>query len=320
MITLAAVVAISSSSVHLHTASVTEPPESTVRLQLNLEPEETYYQRSVIRQRIVLGDEEDEQITESIIGTGMKYKVLRRDNDGVHKLRVTYDWVRISTRLDGERIDYDSSKSIVPEAPGAVQYAAQVGQTFVLTMAADGRILSFEGLPAMHERMAQRITELGGRGRAHLPAIRQQFGEQSLRDGLSLFETVLPDSTVQVGETWSHTSNNTAGFAREVDATYRLAEVKNGIALIEADVTIRPSTRDEDDGAKSIARQWLEIEGADTGFYRVDLATGWIVEAKTEQTMAGTSHSQRGDEEAVANISITGTTRLTSSNATPTDK
>lgn len=320
MITIAAVVAISSSSVHHHTASVTEPPGSTVRLQLNLEPGETYYQRSVIRQRVVLGDEEDEQITESIIGTGMKYKVVRRDNDGVHKLRVTYDWVRISTQLDGQRIDYDSAKSLIPETNGAVHYAAQVGQTFGLTMAADGRIIALEGLPAMHERIALRITELGGRGSAYLPMIQEQFGEQSLRHGLSLFEPVLPDSTVMVGDAWTHASKNTAGFAREVDATHRLAEVKNGIALIEADVTIRPSTRDEDDGTKSIARQWLEMEGADTGFYRVDLATGWIVEAKTEQTMAGTSHTRRGDEEAVANISISGTTRLTSSNATPTDK
>jgi hypothetical protein len=290
----------------------------TVQLRLRLTPGETYYQRTVIEQRVVVTASDRQRTTNSRIGTGLEFEVLKRDDTGVHTLRVTYDWIRIRTRQGQTHVDFDSAVSLVPGQPDAVPYAAQVGRSFVMSMAADGRILEFEGLAAMHERMAARITEMGGRGDAYLPWIRQQFGERSMRDGLGLIATVLPKKAVEVGDEWTTTSSNTAGFSRDTEATYRLASVEDGNATIVADVTIRPARPDKAEPGAARPAQWYEMGGTDKGVYRVDAATGWIVGGETEQVLTGTTHTRRGGREIVSDIDITGTTQLTSSRDAPT--
>jgi hypothetical protein len=318
-IVLAALVTQLSSADQLDAAGAPGPPDGAVPIRLNLEPGSTYYQRWVIEQRVVVDLEEGERITNSTFGTGLKYEVLHRDDAGVHRMRVTYDWVRIQTQQGNEGMSYDSAKSIEPESPRAVLYAAQVGQSYEFTIAADGTILAFEGVSAMHDRMAQRITELGGPGQRYLPTIREQFGEESLQDGFRLHASVLPKGDVRIGDTWSTSTTNTAGIPRVLSAQYRLVRIEEGKAVIEMDTSIRPPKQSDDEGSNRRDRQWIEASGRDRGFYRVDLATGWLVDGETEQTMAGTTHARRGGQESVADIEITGTTRHSSSKAAPSE-
>ena len=115
------------------------------------------------------------------------------------------------------------------------------------------------------------------------------YGNQALKGNMEMITRVFPDNAVNTGDEWAVKTNLEGPMHASVDTKYQLAEISSDHVLINGHSVIDSS--DEERYVEMGGMQMrYDIKGTITSEIKIDKTTGWIIEAKISQTMAGDSH------------------------------
>jgi hypothetical protein len=256
---------------------------AAVTLQLKLAKGKTYYQRTVIDQHMVQTVMNMQQVMDQNMGTGVKMDVLDVDGQGNMRIRNTYDWALTKRTGPMGTLDYDSAKQSTPP-PGAEPFAALLGQSFVITISPQGKVLDVNGVEELQAAVRKRLPP-GAEGGPAMSALSQYLDKNGIKQMVEGAMDVYPDRPVEVGESWSKKRVVTPMFELTIDSKWTLQKLEAGMATIATTASLRSNVNKpaETGGMKMT----FDLAGTQDGTIRMQEATGLILQGQGRQQLKG---------------------------------
>ena len=173
---------------------------------------------------------------------GYTYEVTSTEDD-VAQIDMTYDRVRIAMKTPVGNVEYDSGDPGKGSAQGGQLaglfevFDALVGEPLKISLAKDGRLEKLDMPQAVSEKLSNVPGPMAG-----------SFGEDGMRQTVSLAFLPTPSTTVKTGDTWSRQSEVTSPMGKmvyDVKYTYLATETVAGANLdkigVETNVSLEPS-------------------------------------------------------------------------------
>jgi len=129
-------------------------------LKLRLKPGQKYGMRTIMEDKIsqtIGGKQLNISHTKS---TAVGFEVKEVDANGIALVKVTYRTLQEKTVSPEGGMEYDSTKPDThAENPLAPTYTAMMGESFVMKVAPEGKIVELKGIDEMFGRMAEKIIK-----------------------------------------------------------------------------------------------------------------------------------------------------------------
>lgn len=263
------------------------PDTGKADLRLRLKKGETYNLRMTADQKISQTIQGQKQDIAQTIGMGYTFSVVDVEADGTASVKVTYQSVVYKQDSPLGKFEYDSTKpgTTVPDA--AKGFSALVGQGFSMKISPTGTVKDVQGVDAMLTQMIAKLDLPAGPTKDALAkSLRDQFGDQALKDSMASTMNIYPDKAVGVGESWSRKIVISTGFPLTTDNTWTLKERKNGVATIEASSKIS-SNPDAPPIVIDPMKLRYDLSGEQKGTLELQESTGWTIRATMTQKLSG---------------------------------
>lgn len=257
---------------------------AAVRLEFKLDKGKTYYQKTVMDQKITQTIMDQQQTIDQSIGSGMKLDVLEVDGQGNMRIRYTYLWSRFKSTNPMLRQDYDSARK-TPVPPGAEGFAALIGQGYVMDMSPGGKVLKIEGAKELREAVLQKLPA-GAETAPTMQILNAFLDERSIKEMTEASMAIYPDKPVEQGDSWEEKAVLTVGFPVLTESKWTLRERAGGLATIGEVSSVRsnPDAPPIDAGGMKMK---ADLTGTQEGVLLVDEKTGLITSNKARQNIKG---------------------------------
>jgi hypothetical protein len=269
----------------------------TFRLQLNFKKGDAHLQRVTVDQVITQTIEGENIVIKQAVGFDLLQEVVDVDADGVASLKVTYAAARMKHESMMGNFNYDSANPPQQLPPQAMGIAALVGNGFTMKMNANGEILSLDGLDKLLEDALGALQLPDGPIKQALAkALKDQFGEDAMRESLQQTSTTYPDKPLAVGDSWEHTTVTTRGFAAWMKHRHTVSSRKNGVVTLHlhSQITDNPKGEPMDTGLMKLR---YKISGEQKGVTEIDAISGYPIRGTIKQSLSGTVQVINGDED-----------------------
>lgn len=217
------------------------PALDRATLQLSLQSGDRFPMRKIVEQELKQASLNGvPQISRSRLELLLAISVEDVQSDHT-QLRVTYDRVHYSHEVAGELVEYDSNAppAHIPQAVMAYHGMLKDGFSFVL--GADNQIASVIGFHEFLERCLQHVPE-SQRQRVMLD-IEASSGEKGIADFVDNTIGLLPADVDKVlGDTWKKDRHIGKPVPMQIQTTYTLKDLNNGLAVVSIGGEITPST------------------------------------------------------------------------------
>lgn len=250
-----------------------------VELKLNLEKGNKYYYKFVNQQDITQEMMGDTVEFKQSITWGYELEVLDVV-DGIMTIRTTYDHIKMSNDNQVFNLSYDSKEPLDSTNMFAFVMSNFINKSFTMDVTPEGEVSNVQGFDEIFYSI---ITELGEDGEMIIQNLRSQFSEESVSENLELGFKIFPENKVKTGDTWYILNIVNGPFSMDIDNTYTLKSVKNGIAKIEISSTIKQD--DEISGIAMLPGAEISIDGTQKGELSVDISTGLVIQSSISQSI-----------------------------------
>lgn len=250
-----------------------------VELKLNLEKGNKYYYKFVNQQDITQEMMGDTVEFKQSITWGYELEVLDVV-DGIMTIKTTYDHIKMSNDNQVFNLSYDSKEPLDSTNMFAFVMSNFINKSFTMDVTPEGVVSNVQGFDEIFYSI---ITELGEDGEMIIQNLRSQFSEESVSENLELGFKIFPENKVKTGDAWYILNIVNGPFSMDIDNTYTLKSVKNGIAKIEISSTIKQD--DEISGIAMLPGAEISIDGIQKGELSVDISTGLVIQSSISQSI-----------------------------------
>lgn len=252
-------------------------------LQLNLEVNETYFQKSNTSMSIaqnVQGMEMD--IEMNLIGE-LSFKVVEF-KDGVYDMEVQYNSMEMDMKMPMGGMKLKSGDD---SNPMSKMFTNIVGVPFNLKMNQLGRIQEMSGFENLYEKM---FSDFPGISPEQMAQMKEQvsgtFGEESLRGNLEMILAIYPAQQVAPGDNWNIESELNSSINALVNTQYTYLGSDDAHHKISGEAILTSNPVPMEMQGMSVRS---EMNGKVKSDILVDKKTGWVYEAKVSQEVEGTT-------------------------------
>jgi len=178
------------------------------------------------------------------IGFDFTFLVDAVDADGTTMVQVTYDWVMMEQDGPTGKVVYNSADPPTRVPDMAVGFAALVGRGFAMQMSAEGRVQDIQGVDALITGLLEELDLPEGTAADDIEqSLRNQFGEEALKENMENMMAVYPEESVGIGDSWTRTIIISKGFPIILDNTWTLKAREDGVECIQPSNRIRVQNR-----------------------------------------------------------------------------
>lgn len=256
---------------------------AAVSLELKLEKGKTYYERSVVEQRMTQEVMGQQQVMDFVVGIGEKLDVLDVDDKGNMQVRHTYIWSRFKQASPMMDVDYDSAGQMATPA-GAEGFAALLGQSYTLRLSPKGEALDIKGVEEMAETVREKApgADLSSPGNP----IATLLDAETLKDMAENTLGIYPDKPVEPGDSWTRTRLTRQGMVMIVNHKWTLQKLENGLATIRSSSSLKADPNGPPMQIEGMAMK-LDLSGTQESTIQVQEATGLIASSQGHQELKG---------------------------------
>ena len=270
-----------------------------IELRLRLEPGKAYKLRMTAAQTITQTMGGAKQEMAQTVGFQLKHDVQEVGDDGTAVIQVTYDSVQY--KVDGPiaQIDYDSSNPPPADAlhPMVKGFAALVGESFWMDLTPQGQPTRIEGADQLVARVAEKTDPMLEN------QLKQQFGDQALKEMMEQMMGIYPDQPVAVGDSWSKKMVITKGLPMVMNNTWTLKSRQDGVAFIDVQSNLEPNP-DAPALRMGPAKVKQQLSGTQQGSIEMDEATGWVLRSTVDQELSGDLAVEGGPQAMTIPMSV----------------
>lgn len=223
-------------------------------------------------------------------------EVLEVDSNNIAKIKMTYGDMKIKMDAPQGGFEYDSANPDPNATAGNPQleamqsmWSSSKGMSITMKVDAKGKVKGCEGLKEMLDAMTAKMTKTDPNGGAMVKAMLENFFNENAIDemGNSMYGN-FPDGPVAVGDMWdSITSLGGDSFPIDIDVTYMLKDVNDGIATIETTSKIDMGTGEGKVIEQGGMKMNMLMTGVMNGYNKVDVKTGLLIESNEKHSMNG---------------------------------
>ncbi len=256
-----------------------------INLKFNPIAGKTYKLKQFTEQKIkqtMMGKEENvENKTTMILSFFIKNKELENSIIDVSIDKITYEMTSEKMRMQFDSDNGDPDNMI------ARIFSGLIGKKLTLTIAPDGEILSVEGSEAIYETIVRGLSVPDEASRMQLrETLNQVIGEKAFKGNMGMITHIFPEKPVSVGGKWKNSAVLEQMVPTDVENTWELKNIHNGIATIMGNSTITA------DNVAPIADMTqmpttYDLHGTQTATVKVEEFTGWIIAAQMNSTIKG---------------------------------
>jgi hypothetical protein len=282
---------------------------------MRFEEGKTYRMRMATEQKITQTMEGRTMVMPQTIGFGLTQAVKEVREDGTAVVQVTYDSVKFKQEGPMGAMDYDSANPPATVPPMARGFAALVGQGFSMDMTPEGRVVRVEGADQLLARITENIEIPMPAMRSTIEAqMKQQFGDQALKEMMEQMMAIYPEKPVAVGDSWSRKVTVARGFPMVMDNNWTLKSRADGVAVVEVRSTVEPNP---DAGPLEMGGMRIQqkLRGDQQGTIEIDETSGWVLKSTLNQEFSGEMTIIGGPQEVTMPMTIEGVVRVESLDA-----
>jgi hypothetical protein len=201
-----------------------------------------------------------------LMGMETGFDVKDVDNQGITTIEMTNKRMHMNMNGGPVNMSYDSAKAEDAEGPIGQVMGNTIGKPLTFKINATGKSVDEAGMKQMLEDMKAKATP------AQAVQLDQQF--DGMKDSLSQMTAALPDHPVDIGDSWKTQFKMATDPTQPmtVDATYTLADRRDGVAYIDVDGTMKSPQG---------------LGGTYKGQLQIDEKTGWTKRGDIKLAMSG---------------------------------
>lgn len=294
----------------------TAPALNRAALQLTLQPGDRFPMRKVVEQELKQASlSGTPQISRSRLELLLAISVEDVQPDHT-QMRVTYDRVHYSHEVAGELVEYDSNNPPAQIPQSVMTYHGMLKDGFSFVLGADHQISRVIGFREFIERCLQHVPE-NQRQRVMLD-IEASSGEKGIADFVDNTIGLLPADVDKVlGDTWNKDRHVGKPVPMQIQTTYTLKDLSNGLATVSIGGEITPSTSLGQSASNENVR--ITVKGGHShGQCIVFLDSGLPKESRVERTVDMTVQMAGGLEFEQQKHTITTVETFPSQSTQPT--
>ena len=254
-------------------------------LGFNLKIGQTYnhvmYSSSSIKQEIN-GQEINIDVT---LSGRMAFKVTNLVNT-VYSMSVSYEQLAMTMKLPNGEMIFNSEKEdktdIFSSMLGEIK-----GKQFLVKMTSIGKIVEVENLDFIFENLIDKFPTLTLIQKQQIKTqLKQAYGEKAFKGSFEMITAIYPNTAVAKGGSWEIKTLLETGFAATLTTTFELKDKTESYNLIVGKGKIITLDKDAYTQVNGMPTQY-NLSGTMNSNLKVDPNTGWIIEAKVNQLIAG---------------------------------
>lgn len=266
---------------------LTSVQSQNVDLSLKLEKGKDYKQTTSSKMSMiqeVMGQKIDIAVTTN--GT-INYLVKDINEDG-YIMDAKYEHLNMSMKMPQGSMEMNSEEENSSNPSTSILKDIK-GKTFEITMSKKGKITEVKNFDAIMETVVEGFGDLPEAQKEQIKGqIMQAYGDEAIKNSLEMTTAIYPDKPVKEGDKWTMNTNLESVISMNVSTDYELVELTSDYALIKGNATIKTSDNDANVEAPGIpVPMEFDLAGTMQSEIKVDLKTGWIIDAKINQDIQG---------------------------------
>jgi len=297
-------------------------------LKLRLQPGQKHRLRIIREDKISLTMMEQRQDINSISTVDLAFEVEQIDANSIAWIKVTYLTLQEKGGSAAGQMEYDSTKPDDPLAPTynafAPMYSAMMGQSFVMKVTPEGKMVELKGIDKMYLGMAEKIVEGedesirkrakermadGAEERAErlIENANQRYGsrkkreeavsdmikknpfftEEKIRGTVGNVIMPFPGGFVEIGDSWQGKAVLPAEAPIDIDLAYTLKQIKQGVAVvgISSKIELVDEPTTTKDNPLGVTK--ASMTGSYEGSVQIDSGSGWTVRKNATMRCSG---------------------------------
>ena len=292
--------------------AIPKQPDVSEKLQLRLSvPKgQTYRMRFTTDQTITQMTEGQSAVTQQTLRFDYTFTSTQDAIAGNTVLDVTYDAIFYEQSGPLGSFSYDSANPPAEVPLQAKGFAAMLGKGFSMVVSPEGEVLEVQGVDQMIEDV---IADLGAPDDPALASLidslKQQFGDEALKEGMGNILVPFPIAALSVGDTWTTHQELSVGFPMIEDSTWTLIAREDGVATLGVSSIISPDLQAEPMQLGGVTMLYA-IGGTQEGTVQVDERTGWTIASDLVQSFSGEMTLTMGETEVKTPITLEATARV----------
>ncbi len=260
---------------------VTSIQSQTVDLSLKLEKGKEYKQVTSTKS-IVVQNMMGEEINMTMTANGTTSFLVKTINDDSYEMETMYDNLSMAVEMPQGAKSYSSAKD--KDNPIFSVLNKLKDKPFEVVMSKKGKIKEVRKTDVIEQTIIDSFDQLPEGHREQMKAqIMAAFGGETMKKNIELVSAIYPDKPVKKGDKWNINTSVAGDISLSVSTEYELVDYNSEYALIKGNATIKPGDKD----AASMTTLDFEFSGSQISVIKVDINTGWIIEAKTTQEIKG---------------------------------
>lgn len=270
-------------------------------LKLDLVQGKEYRQNSEVKMAITqnFGGQ-----TMNIVATikGKMIYLVKSVTPTTYDMDIRYESMSMEMQMPQATMKFDSENPAEGDMLSQV-LATMINKPFQAQFSKSGKVISvknietlfataFDKLPTVSEAQKEQIKN----------QLKQSYGEQAFASNLEMTLAIFPDKAVKVGEKWTVENKLKSGVTANISTTYQYVAEEGEFRKIHGDSKITAEENGEYVNSNGMDMKF-NMNGTMISDIKVDKKTGWILEAKITQDIAGEAHV-KGNEQMPDGISI----------------
>lgn len=219
----------------------------------------------------------------------LSFKVLE-EYDSHYDMEVRYHSLTMRVLREGVLHEFSSSGKDDPDDIYSTILRNMIDKPFRIKMSKKGKIMEVKKIDGLFQHMLDDFPYLLQEERKTITQdIIQAFGESAFIKNVELGTYIYPDKPVQEGDKWKNQIHIKSVIEAEIDTEYELTKIYPA----HMEVSGTSSLHLVNDKSYAEVQGMLvkyEMEGELSSELKVDLKTGWTVEAKVRQNMKGKAY------------------------------
>lgn len=265
------------------------------KLSLNLDQGESYKQISHSKVTInqdVYGMKMDIVLD---MDASMTFLVKAASEEG-YDMEVTYDWMKMKMELPQTSMDFSSEKNDENDLFSSI-LGEMKGQTLNMKMNRLGRVTEIEDVEGKWDAIIDSFDQFPEQEREQVKSqLMNSYGGKAISGSIESYTAIFPDKKkLKKGDEWTIETNTDAGMPFSASNTYTLESIEADLVILSCESVVKSSDPDKYIETSGMMMKY-DLAGASTSTLKVDKESGWIREAKIEQTIKGTSRIQANDQ------------------------
>lgn len=215
---------------------------------------------------------------------GLSYEVLK-DTAGGFLLKMTYDRLHVFLKTMGSEKEMDADGGLNSIDPVEKMMARLKGTSLLIVVNSGGHVVSVNGYQELSDKIMSGVAIPTEQDRKKMQAeLSQMFGDGFVKNNMEQGFSLLPDTAVYVGDSWTKKLSPVNVVQLTMQSKYTLAAVDNNVAEIDAGSDITDKDSNVDMMGYKVD---VDLKGHETGTYQQDMLTGLLRKGSSSLSLKG---------------------------------